>query len=598
MGRDVRAWPMLALLFLVVLVAAVCVLWFMREAMRNERLSVREKLSEAYRGQLELVQTQSLERWKRWLGMLDSNGPPAANFERCIRDGLADSVLLFDAQGQITYPQGPVTPEPVKAEKINGKFAELRQLVEQNKRDAAIRFATTQFALQDLEEQGRQAIANAQLLVLEFLKDPNVPGFTQISDSLRKLIGDYQSGLMPSGQRRFLMSEMAHLVPTMTFFTQESEDLAARYLDSHPTFPRDAAVHPSGLKDMWAVRSPSGSVVALLSTTRLKTVLEALIHDTPVPQGISLGLLAPGDNSKEDTLLISVPFKQELPGWQLALAIDDRKFFETEAERRVKFYLTVACAVIAIMSALAFLLARSFGNQVALARLKNDLVATVSHELKTPLTAMRALVDTLLDTPKLDEKVTREYLQLISTENSRLSRLIENFLTFSRLERNKFNFHFAEVSPAQIVEGAVAAFGERGHVLGEALEMQVQKDLPVIQADRDALITALLNLLENAWKYTGEQKRIQLRAVAPNGAICFSVEDNGIGLAPQDRERVFQRFYQTDQRLTRPVEGCGLGLSIVQSIAEAHGGSVAVTSELNRGSTFTIRIPTHLRDGS
>src|SRR6478672_7956877 len=115
MGRDVRVWPMLALLFLVVLVAAGCVLWFMREAMRNERLSVREKLSEAYRGQLELVQSQMLERWKRKLAMLDGNELPAAHFERCIRDGLADSVILLDPQGWVTYPQAPVTPDPVKA---------------------------------------------------------------------------------------------------------------------------------------------------------------------------------------------------------------------------------------------------------------------------------------------------------------------------------------------------------------------------------------------------------------------------------------------------------------------------------------------------
>src|SRR5258708_3319096 len=126
------------------------------------------------------------------------------------------------------------------------------------------------------------------------------------------------------------------------------------------------------------------------------------------------------------------------------------------------------------MSVLGLLIARGFGRQVALARLKNDLVATVSHELKTPLTAMRALVDTLLDTERFDEKTTREYLQLLATENARLSRLIENFLTFSRLERNKFSFEFMAVRPRHIVERAIAAFGERAH--GAGFESHVADD--------------------------------------------------------------------------------------------------------------------------
>jgi signal transduction histidine kinase len=249
------------------------------------------------------------------------------------------------------------------------------------------------------------------------------------------------------------------------------------------------------------------------------------------------------------------------------------------------------------MSVLSLIIARSFGRQVALARLKNDLVANVSHELKTPLTAMRALVDTLLDAKKFDEKTTREYLQLLARENARLSRLIENFLTFSRLERNKFKFEFKSVRPLEVVVSSIEALGERVNAPGCTFESHAAVDLPPIRGDADALVTALLNLLDNAWKYSGDQKHIILRTEARSGHVCFAVEDNGIGLSPGECRRVFRRFYQTDQRLARAAGGCGLGLSIVQSIVEAHHGSVRVASQPGHGSTFTIEIPA-LADGA
>ena len=112
-----------------------------------------------------------------------------------------------------------------------------------------------------------------------------------------------------------------------------------------------------------------------------------------------------------------------------------------------------------------------------------------------------------------------------------------------------------------------------------------------MKGDSDALTTALVNLMDNAWKYTGEEKRILLRAEARNGSVRFTVEDNGIGIPARERGRVFRRFYQVDQRLARSAGGCGLGLSIVQAIIEAHHGSITVSSEPGQGSAFTIELP-------
>jgi signal transduction histidine kinase len=536
MGQDIRAWPMLVLLLLIVLVAIGCVLWFMREAMRNERLAVRQKLADAYRGQLAFVQQRVLDQWMKTLTQFDGAEPATALFARAAREGWADSAIFLDAEGHAVYPR------------IGG--------------------------------QGRLAEANAELLALE--SDPQNP---DLAGRLRARVSDYESGALPATQRRFLMRELMRLVPGESFPTLAAEDLAARYLEAHPTPVLPDALRAADLPGVWHAASPVGHAIILFQSATLHAKLEAAAHDPPPSDGVRISALAPNEDATAEATLVTAALGAPLPGWRLGLSLDDRAIFDTAADRRVAAYLWTGSGVIAAMTVLAFFVARGFGRQVQLARLKNDLVATVSHELKTPLTAMRALVETLLEAEEFNPATTREYLQLLAHENARLSRLIENFLTFSRLERNKFTFVFAPLRPEAVVAGAVAAMGER------RVETHLAPDLPEIVGDADALVTALLNLLDNAWKYSGDDKRIVLRAAAQNGSVQFAVEDHGIGLAPRESARVFERFYQADQRLARTAGGCGLGLTIVQSIVAAHRGTVEVASEAGRGSTFTIKLP-------
>jgi signal transduction histidine kinase len=200
-------------------------------------------------------------------------------------------------------------------------------------------------------------------------------------------------------------------------------------------------------------------------------------------------------------------------------------------------------------------------------------------------------VETLLDSAKLDEQKTREYLQLIAQENERLGRLIQNFLTFSRMERRKHRFQFSLLPARQVVDAALESVRGRFEAPGCRLEVELEDALPPVLADPEALTAALNNLLENACKYSNEIKHIVLGVRADNGRVNFSVKDNGIGIPPRERRRIFQPFHQVDQRLSRKGSGCGLGLSIVQFIAIAHGGSVSVESQPGRGSTFTLSLP-------
>lgn len=228
-------------------------------------------------------------------------------------------------------------------------------------------------------------------------------------------------------------------------------------------------------------------------------------------------------------------------------------------------------------------------RQLKLQELKNSTLATVSHELKTPLASMRVLLDTLLEGRYHGDAQLREYLELAARENVRLSRLIENFLTLSRIERGLHIFRRESVAPDEIVRAALDSLNlkmDGGHI-----EYRPGENLPPVSADRDSLGMVLVNLLENAWKYTGEDRRIVVETKLSGDRVVFSVGDNGIGIAKEERTKIFSRFYQVDQKLTRSVEGCGLGLSIVKRIVDAHGGDISIESELGKGSRFSVSIP-------
>ncbi|HEX8312497.1 MAG TPA: HAMP domain-containing sensor histidine kinase, partial [Chthoniobacteraceae bacterium] len=493
--------------------------------------------------------------------------------------------------GQRRYPQEP-SPQSTGGEALQ---AELRALLQSGKPSETVQFILTKFRdaqhAESVDAQGRLVAANAELLALETLGDPDDPLHRQIAERLAQRLVNYKAGVMPSAQRRFLMREMQRLAPDLTFPTLAAEELAARFLEVQSALDFPEQLRSTPLADVWAVSSSGSRALALFSTAGLRLRLADFLREHALPGGIQVAVLPPAEEPSGETALLTHSLAPDLPGWRLALSLDDHAIFDTAADRSVAAYRWTGGAVIAAMTLLAVLIARGFGRQLQLAQLKNDLVATVSHELKTPLTAMRALVETLLETRDFDPATTREYLQLLARENSRLSRLIDNFLTFSRLERNKFSFAFTRLQPAQIATSALAAMGERHLAADCDLQTEIGADLPEIVGDADALITALLNLLDNACKYSGEEKQIALRVAARDGKIRFAVEDRGIGLSPAESRRIFRRFYQVDQRLSRTAGGCGLGLNIVQSIVAAHGGSVKVHSIPGEGSIFSIDLP-------
>ncbi len=279
-----------------------------------------------------------------------------------------------------------------------------------------------------------------------------------------------------------------------------------------------------------------------------------------------------------------------LPGWKVELCFKGGEVFERAARRQIAIYIWTGVLVIVLILVAGGFAVKVVSRQIRLNKMKNDFIATVSHELKTPLASIRVLVDTLLEGNVKDEAQAEEYLRLTSKENERLSRMIDNFLTFSRMERNKQAFTIVETKPAAIADDAVEAVKTKFAAQNCQPAVDVADNLPEIQADHDAMVTVLVNLLDNAYKYTGDQKQIALKVFAEGGCVCFAVSDNGIGLSRRHIRRIFDSFYQVDTSLARSAEGCGLGLSIVKFIVDAHKGKVTIESKQGKGSTFTVRI--------
>jgi signal transduction histidine kinase len=628
-GRPSGSWLMM-LLLLAALLPSVCLLWFMNQAVHNERLVVRQRLAEAYRVNLSLAQQQVETYWRKTADALDADSDhlsPPGLFAKEVRAGLADAVICLDSAGNVTYPGPALAPKPETPDAIWSQaeglesgnpveaaaaFARLaaqatntgvaaralqaqaRCLVKAKQTNAAIAVLTG-----PLEEaryqhatdaQGRLLVPNAELMALELLNYSASDRARAALEHLKQRLFDYEFSALSAPQRRFLMREVERRFPDKMLSTLlAAEDLAARCLEAGPIRAGESAFRPTTLPGVWQFASTRGRVVTLHGTAALIDRMPSGTAWQFLPKDVGMGVLPPGHEIEQ--AFVSLPAGASLPGWRLALFLRDQRLFDTAADQRIASYFWIGVLVFATVIVLAALALRLVRRQVALTQLRNDLVANVTHELKTPLSSMRLLVDTLLNSQPLHEQTAREYLQLIAQENLRLSRLIDNFLTFSRMERNKYAFGFKEVPATDIVEGAITAVRERFNAPGCQFETHIAPDLPSVVADADALVTAVVNLLDNAYKYSGEEKQITLSASAENGSVCFAVKDNGIGLSPRDTKRIFKRFFQVDQRLSRIGGGCGLGLSIVKFIVTAHHGTVRVESQPGRGSTFTISLP-------
>lgn len=318
----------------------------------------------------------------------------------------------------------------------------------------------------------------------------------------------------------------------------------------------------------------------------LPELLPELRRDGPEPVWIEHGswqisLAKAPESGKELLVAISTKRLPEQPVAPVA----------TTPSPRTGLYLASLGLVFLIAVSGAYLLWRDVQRDVELAGMRSQFVSSVSHELKTPLTAIRMFAETLRMRPTLEVVSREEYLDTIVNESERLSRLVDNVLDFSKIERGQKLYRLQPISIRTVMEAIVRAAQYPLQQAGFTLRVVTCDDLPPVNADADALQQAILNLLMNAMKYSGDRKEIEIEAKREDGTLIISVRDYGAGIPVDYQQRIFERFYRVPSEENQRVPGAGLGLTLVAHIASAHGGRVTIESAAGAGSLFALCLP-------
>jgi len=291
------------------------------------------------------------------------------------------------------------------------------------------------------------------------------------------------------------------------------------------------------------------------------------------------------------------PFGKALYRWRIQMVPQNAEEFQAQWERTKgvrRVLIVLATAIIVVGLVLVWL---AILTERRASRMKSDFIANVSHELKTPLSLIRMFGEMVATGRHKGEEVAREYGGIITRESDRLSHLIDNVLDFSRLERGKSSYHFAEGNLAEVVERALDVCRYRLEREKMKLVVEIEPGLPVVRMDENEMTLVVLNLVDNAIKHAADGGKVEVTVARAPGFVTLAVRDYGPGIAPEEHTRVFERFYRSQRTRERNVRGSGIGLALVKNIALAHGGHVTVQSPVldspdhAQGSLFKVFVP-------
>jgi len=293
----------------------------------------------------------------------------------------------------------------------------------------------------------------------------------------------------------------------------------------------------------------------------------------------------------EDTPFIAErPFDRVLSFYTVGIRLSNDQF-EAWVESVVRTNLAIIGTMFLVIVLSVFFSLRFIFHEMELAELKSTLVSNVSHELKTPLALIRLFSETLEMGRAESPEKEKEFLRVIHKESERLTHLIDNVLDLNRIEQNRKTYQPKPTDLASLVNETLEAYHFQLQQKGFQIESNLADGLPLVSVDPDAMTQALLNLIDNAIKYSPDEKKLRVDLARSRGEAVISVEDRGIGIPVREHGKIFDMFHRVEKGLEHSVKGSGLGLSLVQHIVDAHGGRITVESRPGEGSRFSIHLP-------
>lgn len=616
--------PLVMALVLGLFISTFCVLWFMFTAMESERIASIKRIEEmVHRDVLSSLKANEVA----WLAVIEGHqgGASSWQFKQLIDQELVVGAIIPSGPNERGYPSRVFHSMALpwsanwklaqKAEFINKDYLQAKRLYESALNDAES-YSQKIVVLQAIsrvsaisgewrsaieiqreiihiasqmrkDSAASEIIATALFRILE-LATENLSGINKsvIDDRFRlmEMLQDYSQYSLSSSHRLLLSVRLNSLfdeeiIPLQLIY---AERIADRFLTEQNKesliiqFEEDRLIKLFHMSSKITIFVPLNKVEERLN--RLSADLKGASH--------TIKLYDKSVNPSSLSQASHIPLKGVYSGLSLEI-VNNGADSEAINNTRVALYVLTAGVFIALLMSLYFFIGVQVRKHEKNQKLRTDVLATVSHELKTPLTSTRLLIDNLRESQIDLPKEVRDYIEIISNENYRLSGLVDNFMIFSRMERDKHAFSFEKLQLEQLVQEAalvVASKYPQGY-----LDVEVESNsLPMaVLGDESLLKTALINLLDNAFKYSSGSQYVKLCCWKNDDGVYISVEDKGIGLSPEQIKLIFDRFY----RASYQTDGCGLGLNITQYIITQHGGTISVASQLGEGSIFTIWLP-------
>ena len=569
---------------------------------------------------------RALGEWELSLRQLEKL-PPASHMAANLSPGT--QLVLVELHSVETYPRRPIlfVPSPVPGVPLPSAFDTAEKLEFRDKN-----YQQTIYALQPLAERPATR-AEALLRIARLDRRLNhlqsaLANYDQLSQETAISLDGVPYALLALGAR-------AELLPYNRATQQLRAALLAGYWPLHretfefywtevnwlehtnedpPKDSMDLSLLVSRLYDQWR---PSVRVAESFDTREIAPDQSLLLwHATPLRLTV---LSAPAGWLKD---VVKLPASARDIGWRWVLTASPssasagnviRSLAEAQLAGKLEFssgasdanrtlnrpmWISGVALMLSLVLAGAYAMYRGVSRELRVAQLQSDFVAAVSHEFRSPLTSLRGITELLSDGRIAEPSRQRQSYMILERETGRLQRLVEDLLDFGRMESGKKQYKKEPHDAFEIVRAAVEEFQKEAHAQGFAIDVHLASCDSTIEADQEALMRAIRNLLENAVKYSQDSHTVWVEGRVTQSQVAISVRDQGIGIAPEEHREIFQKFVRGTAAKTAGIKGTGIGLSMVRQIIQASGGEIHLESAPGSGSTFTILLPLAQKAGA